>query len=270
MQFFSKTERPALDRSDTIIFMEEQETNPQTQDDAEGVQNQVLHSLHSSPKPPLNTKLLVWIVIFLGVLVAVGAGAYFYAYQNEPEQIACTLEAKICPDGSAVGRMGPNCEFAECPGESGSPSTSSGQSEIDISDWKTYRNKEYGFEFRYPKEWGVYESLSSKKDYSNVIFYVIGDNVGRIMFEMWLGTKNEVEEPQEYIKNEKELIEANQFGSTLYKTTYYSDVTEQLRIHLHIITSSGEMGWARYYYFPSNQEEASNFQFILSTFKFIE
>lgn len=29
--------------------------------------------------------------------------------------VACTMEAKICPDGSAVGRSGPNCEFAECP-----------------------------------------------------------------------------------------------------------------------------------------------------------
>jgi hypothetical protein len=29
----------------------------------------------------------------------------------------CTLEAKVCPDGSAVGRTGPNCQFAKCPGE---------------------------------------------------------------------------------------------------------------------------------------------------------
>ncbi len=29
---------------------------------------------------------------------------------------ACTLEAKICPDGSTVSREGPNCEFKECPG----------------------------------------------------------------------------------------------------------------------------------------------------------
>ncbi len=28
---------------------------------------------------------------------------------------ACTEEAKICPDGSAVGRTGPDCEFAPCP-----------------------------------------------------------------------------------------------------------------------------------------------------------
>lgn len=34
--------------------------------------------------------------------------------------VACTADAKICPDGSAVGRVGPNCEFAACPGEESS------------------------------------------------------------------------------------------------------------------------------------------------------
>jgi hypothetical protein len=34
---------------------------------------------------------------------------------NLPGTKACTEEAKICPDGSSVGRTGPNCEFAECP-----------------------------------------------------------------------------------------------------------------------------------------------------------
>jgi len=34
-----------------------------------------------------------------------------------PVAKACTMEAKLCPDGSAVGRTGPDCEFAKCPGE---------------------------------------------------------------------------------------------------------------------------------------------------------
>jgi len=34
-----------------------------------------------------------------------------------PGDVYCTMEAKLCPDGSAVGRTGPNCEFAPCPGE---------------------------------------------------------------------------------------------------------------------------------------------------------
>lgn len=35
------------------------------------------------------------------------------------DPVACTMEAKICPDGSSVSRTGPNCEFAPCPGEPG-------------------------------------------------------------------------------------------------------------------------------------------------------
>lgn len=35
----------------------------------------------------------------------------------------CTMEAKLCPDGSAVGRSGPNCEFSPCPLVSKSPTT---------------------------------------------------------------------------------------------------------------------------------------------------
>jgi hypothetical protein len=34
------------------------------------------------------------------------------------EQAICTLDAKVCPDGTAVGRVGSNCEFAPCSTES--------------------------------------------------------------------------------------------------------------------------------------------------------
>jgi hypothetical protein len=34
---------------------------------------------------------------------------------SSPSGKVCTMEAKICPDGSGVGRTGPNCEFAPCP-----------------------------------------------------------------------------------------------------------------------------------------------------------
>lgn len=31
------------------------------------------------------------------------------------EGVMCTQDAKLCPDGSYVGRTGPRCEFAPCP-----------------------------------------------------------------------------------------------------------------------------------------------------------
>lgn len=35
--------------------------------------------------------------------------------------IACTMEARMCPDGSYVGRNGPNCEFTPCPADTHVP-----------------------------------------------------------------------------------------------------------------------------------------------------
>lgn len=33
----------------------------------------------------------------------------------EGEGVFCTMDAKMCPDGSSVGRIPPSCEFAPCP-----------------------------------------------------------------------------------------------------------------------------------------------------------
>ena len=53
----------------------------------------------------------------VGVIVVVAAVTLVYQYNfaGSIAPRACTEEAKICPDGSAVGRTGPNCEFAACP-----------------------------------------------------------------------------------------------------------------------------------------------------------
>lgn len=53
-------------------------------------------------------------VVALGILFGFWMLQVFMA-QSPIEGLACTQEAKLCPDGSAVGRTGPNCEFAECP-----------------------------------------------------------------------------------------------------------------------------------------------------------
>jgi len=37
---------------------------------------------------------------------------------SAPGDVACTMDAKICPDGSSVGRVAPTCEFAACPSTS--------------------------------------------------------------------------------------------------------------------------------------------------------
>lgn len=58
----------------------------------------------------------VIVIIIAGALFAFYAyGIFEEAFGPAEQQTACTMDAKICPDGSAVGRSGPLCEFAQCP-----------------------------------------------------------------------------------------------------------------------------------------------------------
>jgi hypothetical protein len=75
-------------------------------------------------------KLVYLIAIAVIVIVATG-GVYWYFFKTQPEQIACTMEARLCPDGSYVGRTGPKCEFTPCPNiTSTSSKNGTGQEEI--------------------------------------------------------------------------------------------------------------------------------------------
>jgi len=53
------------------------------------------------------------------ILFVVGVAGFLYRNTVERPGVtapigACTAEAKICPDGSSVGRQGASCEFAPC------------------------------------------------------------------------------------------------------------------------------------------------------------
>ncbi|HVU06612.1 MAG TPA: hypothetical protein VHE10_02390 [Candidatus Paceibacterota bacterium] len=58
------------------------------------------------------------ITIVAALIIGGGIWAYYATTRpsNTQEQVFCTMDAKLCPDGSSVGRTGPNCEFAQCPG----------------------------------------------------------------------------------------------------------------------------------------------------------
>lgn len=125
-----------------------------------------------------------FIILLLAILIAGG----WYVYDKDPFSLfgtaspdikACSREAMICPDGSAVTRTGPNCEFAACPNEAIrlTGSTSSGNSET--ANWKTYRNEKYGFEVKYPSDWDINEIRQVGVPYGFNIHPHIDDSDGR-------------------------------------------------------------------------------------------
>ncbi len=66
----------------------------------------------------MNKKGFIKFILILIIILA-GIVWVFFWLNNQipktPRQLACTAEAQQCPDGSYVGRTGPNCAFAPCP-----------------------------------------------------------------------------------------------------------------------------------------------------------
>lgn len=109
------------------------------------------HNVPTNQSKPRNTKVIIiaFFVIF-ALLIAGLVGAYTFGKKNmtpaptpTPEAVACTMEAKLCPDGvTSVGRQGPKCEFAACPTTT---ATVSGKFELD----KTYSSPD-SWQIDYP------------------------------------------------------------------------------------------------------------------------
>jgi len=78
-------------------------------------------------------------IIFAIFIIIIGGACYliWLNFFNQPEPVFCTQEAKLCPDGSYVGRTGPNCEFAECPLENNQILSNFGNDQIEraITDY---------------------------------------------------------------------------------------------------------------------------------------
>lgn len=57
--------------------------------------------------------VIIGLLILVGILYIVRPDLFGRKPTSGP--VACSQEAKVCPDGSTVGRIGENCEFAACP-----------------------------------------------------------------------------------------------------------------------------------------------------------
>lgn len=86
------------------------------------------------------------IILFTGLF----GGYYLLKSNSKPPVKGCTLEAKTCPDGSSVGRTGPNCEFSPC---SEITTTQPSPTPDPTINWKTYTNINNLYSFKYPQNW---------------------------------------------------------------------------------------------------------------------
>ena len=120
-------------------------------------------------------KKLFIVVLFFPLLFLSGCSSKSQTVSTQSagnqSQVTCTAEAKICPDGSAVGRGGSNCDFTPCPevATSTATSTENSTSTNSTSTNMIYQNGKYGFSLSLPETWNGYISSSSVIEYGNKV-----------------------------------------------------------------------------------------------------
>jgi len=91
--------------------------------------NNQLPPIPSEQKPHsfLTNKLFLISLAVMIIFTFIYAGIYLnlnsqlnqilstFKFTDQKDQVVCTQDAKLCPDGSYVSRQPPNCEFAACP-----------------------------------------------------------------------------------------------------------------------------------------------------------
>jgi len=90
------------------------------------------------------------IILAIIIIAFISFGGYFllqyraninlqeFINEAEEELTVCTMDVKLCPDGSYVGRVGPDCKFTECP-------------DYTVG-WNIFIDDKSGFELKYPSD----------------------------------------------------------------------------------------------------------------------
>lgn len=113
--------------------------------------------------PQKNT---VTLIVVVGIIILVAVLVKTYSMQSTGQKlVTCTMEAKLCPDGSSVGRSGPKCEFAPCPTADTTPAKP-----VDMTNWQKQDLEGADFTLSLPPDLQVsselQKTLDTKKPYS--------------------------------------------------------------------------------------------------------
>ena len=98
-------------------------------------------------------------LIVIGVLVVAVLAGGFYLWSEKKTNSTQTSEKKVVVDDSQKQ------DQQEQKKQQAKNDSNSAKEQIDTSSWKTYRNEEFGFEVRHPRDW-VVDEKTYKFEYS--------------------------------------------------------------------------------------------------------
>jgi hypothetical protein len=162
---------------------------------------------------------------------------------TEEDGVMCTADAMQCPDGSYVGRTGPNCEFV-CPGATQSEASEDGASAADQINWKVDVDaleahtmgevRNYQLSVFYPENWRINKDFPTPphdnddliKNCNNYLFTTPNGNKLTLGLKCSSSTGKSVQLPSNYtvVKN---LGNIGNDASTKYLVRYPTAIALQ-------------------------------------------
>lgn len=231
-------------------------------------------------------RVLKWVIILSVVVISI-LGGYFALNRYFPEYakyvnpylgpVLDPVLEQVQPVLDKIGLSAPSTQVTSMPSPQPLPSDAGlpRGDEVALRGWKTYRNFEYGFEFKYPKDWRVspekivldsevrieldVETKPGFGDFwpGNLVRLDLSKNENKLALEAFLkeGNRNQLED---------QITQTQIAGASGIRITFQDDIDPSLTGVFVCFTKDNSWRFC----FDSAGDDVKILDQILSTFKF--
>lgn len=144
----------------------------------------------------------------------------------------------------------------------------------ETANWQTYRNEEFGFEIKYPDQWGIRETGDGS--FEIYIQQTGVSDIGSIVFTRDSNIDTAIQNHLAryvvgtLIQREENISLDGKYGKLVYQNTGGRDLQEDDLSKWYFVVNNGQILKLGLYFRPKGYDYDELFDLMLSTFRFIE